>query len=186
MGEPSSDVSEVNAAKEFCSIVYDSWEIIKDEAAKSLSSYASLPQKHLLERIHISVVEIFATVCVLQSVWLIPAAIVFVIQRGRPLVKMAREFLSSESTVESLSRKWKEVQADYKKQLVDEITPNLIVAFAIDALFCIVVGLGTRSLYHVMRAAMVSGLVAYSLYALLIERCESAQKSRTPKARGKH
>lgn len=157
-------------ARELCYIVHDSAEIIREETVSSLKQYFSPTQGKLIDRISLLSVDIFTGMCVLSRVFLAPVAILFVIRRSGPMIDFVQEIIRPEATTDSIAKVWKDITKKYQKIFLTEIAPAMIVAFAVDAVFCIVIGIGTCSLYHLMRGVGVSLPVSYSLYRLLLER----------------
>jgi hypothetical protein len=170
----------------YCSIAQALWScacesctIVKEEAVNYWiqgypgivwNKYASPAQKQLIGRINIRVIDLFSTICALEGVFVVPALVGLILYRGWPLFKLGTEVLFYNSDQKPLGDKWNEVKEEYRKIVVEEFAPALAIAFAIDLIFCSVVGICTLSLCHLLRAAAVSLPAAYSLYRLLVDK----------------
>ena len=150
--------------EDFCTLCFDLYDIVRQSVVTSLSSSLIPAQRRLVERVSRCVLEIFVVLCALSGRCLFLAACVWVVCRSALCISpLVRSFLSR-GAGELISIHRETLLNEYKRVFEERIGPALFVAFAIDSLFCFIMGICTLNFYYICRALMVSMPITYLMY----------------------
>ena len=147
----------------FC-LCCDLYETTRRYAVASLPSSLSPQQKNVINRITQCVPEIFVALCALSGHCLVLATCVWIVCRSVVPFNLFIEGLRTGNMHASFFRGGGFAMIEYPRMFEEKIGPALLVAFAVDSLFCVVVGVATLSFYHICKALMVSMPAAYLMY----------------------
>lgn len=146
--------------------VRDDYEFVGKQVVEQVSQRCGAVHGALASRVYSSALEALINVCALTGFFAFPACIVLAAKRIFPIHPVLTELVKGSK--ESLSVKWREFVEFYKRALTDTIAPGLMVAFAVDAVFCSVVGILTLNPIFLLRAGALSGPTAFFIYRALV------------------
>lgn len=157
---------------EACSLAKDCYEIIREEIVRTLQEKVSPAQKILIDRISRCVATIFVAFCTVSGSWAVLGSLVFTAQVGWVLYECLRDVFKQGVTNEAILQAWMRVKKESRAFVENKIAPALLVAFAVDALFCCVIGISMQSLRHLLRSGLLSAPTTYVLYDWLVRNNE--------------